>query len=410
VTQWQEQLKKYALLSLKIGINLQKGQDLVIRATVDAKDFVREVVRAAYTEGAKNVFVDWDDQQITRIKYDLAPMEAFKEFPMWLAKGYEEMAAAGASFLSIISPNPELLKGVDPEKISLAQQTGGKAMKPFSKYTKSGKARWSIVAVPTKEWAAKVFPDLDEEKGVAELWEKIFYITRVDTEDPVESWKKHNEALHRRVDFLNEKQFQSLHYTAPGTDLTIELPDGHLWKGGSMVNPDGITFTPNIPTEEVFCAPKKLGVNGRVKSTKPLNYGGQLIEGMSFVFENGRIVDYSAESGIDILKKLVETDEGSHYLGEIALVPHDSPISNTNLLFYNTLFDENASCHLAIGAAYPMNLKDATDLNDEELEARGVNTSITHVDFMIGSAELNIDGVTKDGETIALFRNGNWVV
>ncbi|MGV3488821.1 MAG: aminopeptidase [Tuberibacillus sp.] len=407
---FQKQLKKYAQLSLKIGINLQKGQDLVIMASIEARDFVREVVRTAYEEGAKNVLVDWGDDQVSRIKYDLAPMEAFKEYPMWRAKGYEEMAANGASFLSVLAPNPELLKGVDPEKISLAQQTSGKAMKAFSEYTMSGKARWSIAAVPTKEWAAKVFPELNSEEGMEQLWEKIFYITRVTTEDPIGSWKNHNQSLHERVDFLNGKQLQSLHYQAPGTDLTIELPDNHLWMGGSTVNPYGVTFTPNIPTEEVFCAPKKTGVNGTVKSTKPLNYGGQLIEGMTFVFENGKIVDYHAESGHEILKKLVETDEGSHYLGEIALVPHDSPISNTDLLFYNTLFDENASCHLAIGAAYAMNLKDASELDDKGLEARGVNTSITHVDFMIGSAELNIDGLTKDGETVALFRNGNWAI
>jgi len=406
----QEQLKKYSKLALEIGINLQKGQDLAIMATLESRDFVRELVRTAYEEGAKTVFVDWGDDLVTRIKYDLAPMEAFKEYPMWYAKGFEEMAANGTSFLSVIAPNPELLKGVNPEKIALAQQTGGKAMKGFSNYIKSGKARWSIVAVPTEEWAAKVFPELNSEEGVEQLWEKIFYITRVDQADPVESWKKHNQALHDRVEFFNNKQFKSLHYVGPGTDLTIELPDGHLWMGGSTINPDGISFTPNIPTEEVFCAPKKSGVNGTVKSTKPLNYGGQLIEGMTFVFENGKIVDYNAESGYDILKNLIETDEGSHYLGEIALVPHDSPISNTNLLFYNTLFDENASCHLAIGSAYAMNLKDAADLSDEELEARGVNTSITHVDFMIGSAELNIDAVTEDGETIALFRNGNWAI
>lgn len=407
---FQQHLKNYARLSLKIGINLQKDQTLAINANISAQDFVRELVRVAYEEGAKNVMVEWADDQVSRIKYDLAPMDAFKEFPMWRAKGFEEMAKEGASFLSVIGPNPELLKGVDPEKISLSQQTGGKAMKPFSNYIQSGKVRWSIAAVPTKEWAALVFPELDEKAGIEALWEKIFYITRVTTEDPIKSWEKHNKTLHDRLNYLNEHQLESLHYVGPGTDFTLELPEGHVWMGGSVKTPDGVSFTPNIPTEEVFCAPKKTGVNGHVKSTKPLNFGGQLIEGMSFVFENGRIVDYDAESGYDILKKLVETDEGSHYLGEVALVPHNSPISNTNLLFYNTLFDENASCHLAIGSAYSMNLKDASELSDEQLEERGVNTSITHVDFMIGSDQLNIDGVTKSGETIAIFRDGNWVI
>jgi aminopeptidase len=407
---FQHHLKNYARLVLKVGINLQEGQILFINAPIMAKEFIREVVRIAFEEGAKDVIVDWYDDEIRRMKYDLAPMDAFKEFPMWKAKGYEEMAANGAGFLSIIAPTPELFKGVDPEKLSLSQQTSGRAMKPFSHYVQSGKIQWSGAAIPSKEWAELVFPDLDEEAGIEALWEMIFYITRVATEDPIKSWEIHNEALKNRVQLLNEREFTSLHYTAEGTDLTIELPENHVWMGGSGSTLSGVSFTPNIPTEEVFCAPKKTGVNGRVKSTKPLNFGGQLIKGMSFVFENGRIVEYHADSGYDILKKLVETDEGSQYLGEIALVPHDSPISNTNLLFYNTLYDENASCHLAIGSAYSMNLKDASELSDEQLEDRGLNTSITHVDFMIGSDKLNIDGVSKDGEIIALFRGGNWVI
>jgi aminopeptidase len=407
---FQHHLKNYARLTIKVGINLEKDQTLVINAPLSAQEFIREVVRTAYEEGAKNVMVDWYDDQLSRIKYDLAPMDAFKEFPMWKANGYEEMAADGASFLSIIAPTPELLKGVDPERISLAQQTGGKAMKAFSAYITAGKVKWSGAAIPSKEWAELVFPDLDVEAGIEALWEKVFYITRVTTEDPIKSWEKHNEALKSRVNFLNENAFKFLHYMGEGTDLTVELPENHVWMGGSGSTPDGVAFTPNIPTEEVFCAPKKTGVNGRVKSTKPLNYGGQLIEGMSFVFENGRIVDFNAESNYEILKSLVETDEGSHYLGEIALVPNDSPISNTNLLFYNTLYDENASCHLAIGRAYSMNLKDSSELSDEELEERGLNTSITHVDFMIGSDKLNIDGVNKNGETVALFRDGNWAI
>jgi aminopeptidase len=410
MTEFQTQLKKYAEVAVKVGINLQKGQNLVIMATISAAPYVREVVKAAYEAGAKDVFVRWDDDQITRIRYDMAPMEAFEEAPLWLARGFEEMAASGHAFLSVLSPNPELLKGVDPKKIATSHKVNGEAMRPFSNYIKAGKVSWSIVAVPNEAWAAKVFPDLDPEAGIAALWDQIFRINRITTPDPIKSWEEHIKTLHDRCDFLNEKRLKKLHYRAPGTDLTIELADRHIWLGGAKKNTSGVPYTPNLPTEEVFCAPKKTGVNGTVKSTKPLNYGGQLIEGMSFVFENGKIVDFKADKGYDILKNLVDMDEGARYLGEVALVPHRSPISDTGLLFYNTLFDENASCHLAIGSAYAMNIEGGTELDDKGLEEAGLNTSITHVDFMIGSDQLDIDGETENGETIAIFRNGNWAI
>lgn len=272
------------------------------------------------------------------------------------------------------------------------------------------KFSWSIVAVPSPEWAAKVFPDLPEAQQVDRLWDVIFKTVRIGEQDAVAEWKTHLQNLDSRADLLNNKKYKKLHYTAPGTDLTIELPEGHIWVSGGSVNEQGHVFIANMPTEEVFTAPLKTGVNGTVRSTKPLSYGGNLIDGFSLTFENGRIVDYTAEQGLDALKNLIEMDEGAHYLGEVALVPHQSPISDTNILFYNTLFDENASNHLAIGNAYAFCLEGGKTMSKEELIERGMNSSLTHVDFMIGSGEMNIHGVTSEGAEEPIFLQGNWAV
>lgn len=401
-------LEKYAELSVKIGINVQKGQTLVITAPLHTAEFVRMVAKKAYEVGAKNVHVEWSDEDLTRIKYEMAPDEAFKEFPQWRAKGFEEMAEEGAAFLYISSMNPDLLKGIDPDRIANANKSAGIALEKFREYTSSDKVSWSILAYPSKEWAAKVFPNLSEEEQIAKLWEAIFSATRIDLEDPIKAWEKHNKNLQEKIAYLNTKKFKKLYYKSPETDLTIELPENHIWLGGGGNNEKGVYFFANIPTEEVFTLPLKTGVNGTVKSTMPLNYSGNLIENFSLTFENGRIVDFSAEEGYETLKRLVEMDEGSHYLGEVALVPHNSPISNLDIIFFNTLFDENASCHLALGSAYTPCIKDGTKMSKDELEQNGVNTSITHVDFMVGSSELDIDGETVDGEKLAIFRKGNW--
>ncbi|GGH76404.1 aminopeptidase [Pullulanibacillus pueri] len=403
-------LKNYAELAVKIGVNLQKGQTLVIRTPIIAQDFVRLAAKKAYEAGAKNVIVDWSDEVIGRLKFDMAPDEAFEEFPVWKAKGFEQLAEEGAAFMSVSASNPDLLKGVDPKKISTANKAASAAMKTFMQYQMSSKVSWTIVSVPTPEWATKVFPDLGKEEAVEALWEKIFQATRVSHGNPVENWKQHLATLTEKINYLNEKEIKSLHYQAPGTDLTIELADQHKWMGGGSPNSKGTYFVPNMPTEEVFGMPKKTGVNGYVTSTKPLNYGGTLIDQFTLTFEKGRIVDYKAENGEDTLKHLIETDEGSHYLGEVALVPHHSPISDTGIIFFNTLFDENASCHLAIGKAYPFNIKGGSDMTQEELAKLGANDSLTHVDFMMGSAEMSIDATTASGEVIPLFRNGNWAV
>lgn len=405
---FEKNLEKYAELGVKVGVNIQKGQTLVINAPLTSTDFVRKVAKVAYEAGAKNVHVEWYDEVLTRIKYDMAPDEAFKEYPIWKAKGFEEMAENGAAFMSIVSMNPDLLSGVNPERIANANKTAGQAMEKYREYVSTDKVSWTVIATPSIGWAKKVFPNLNEEEQMEKLWDAIFKATRIDLEEPVKAWQEHDQNLHNKVEYLNSKKYKKLHYKSKGTDLTIELPDSHLWIGGSSDNEKGVTFMANMPTEEVFTLPKKDGVNGVVSSTKPLNYGGTLIENFKLTFENGKIVDYSAEKGAETLKRLIETDEGSHYLGEVALVPYDSPISNTNIIFFNTLFDENASCHLAIGNAYATCLENGAKMTKDELKKRGANSSITHVDFMIGSAELDIDGEISDGSMEPIFRKGNW--
>ncbi|PES70129.1 aminopeptidase [Bacillus cereus] len=405
---FEQTLEKYAALAVNVGVNIQPGQTLSISAPLEAVQFVRLVTEKAYKSGAKHVYVDWNDETLTRLKFDLAPEEAFSEFPSWKAHAREELAKEDAAFMSIYAENPDLLKGVEPTRIATAHKVAGEAMKVYRDYVQADKVSWCVISVPTKEWAAKVFPDVAPEEQEAKLWDAIFKATRADLENPVEAWKEHDETLHTKVDYLNEKHYKALHYTGPGTDLTIELPEKHVWAGAGSLNEKDVPFMANIPTEEVFTMPLKTGVNGQVSSTKPLAFAGNIIDHFTLTFENGRIVDYKAETGEEALKHLVETDEGSHFLGEVALVPHDSPISNTNILFYNTLFDENASCHLAIGSAYAFNLVGGKTMSKEELAENGANTSITHNDFMIGSAELDIDGITADGRHEPIFRKGNW--
>ncbi|MBD8067394.1 aminopeptidase [Bacillus sp. PS06] len=405
---FEQNLEKYADLAVRVGVNIQKGQTLIVNAPISTAEFVRKVAKKAYEAGAKNVHIEWSDEEMTRLKYDLAPDEAFTEYPTWKAKGYEEMGEDGAAILSVIASNPDLLKGVDPDRIANANKAYGMAMEKFRSFIQSDKISWSIVAVPSEAWAAKVFSDAPKEEQEAKLWEAIFMATRVNLEDPVQAWKEHNATLKTKEEYLNEKKYKRLHYKAPGTDLTIELPETHVWIGGGSENEQGTPFVANMPTEEVFTVPLKTGVKGYVTSTKPLSYGGNLIENFKVTFEKGRIVHVTAEAGEETLKRLVETDEGSHYLGEVALVPHNSPISNSNIIFFNTLFDENASNHLAIGNGYSFCLEGGKTMSKEELEAKGLNTSITHVDFMIGSADMDIDGIKADGTVEPVFRKGNW--
>lgn len=408
MSDFQKNLEKYAELAVKVGVNIQKGQTLVVNATLDAAEFVRLVVKKAYEVGAHNVVVNWNDDTVSRLKYDLAPDEAFNEYPEFRAKETVALAESGAAFMSVVSSSPDLFKGVNPARISSFQKAAGTALSTYRKYIQSDKVSWTVVAAPSVKWAEMVFPNEAPETSVQKLWDAIFKATRADLDNPVEAWKKHDETLHEKVDYLNAKRYKKLHYKAPGTDLTIELPEGHLWVGAGSVNEKGHEFMANMPTEEVFTVPHKTGVNGTVASSKPLSYGGNLIDKFSVTFENGRIVGVKAEEGEEILKDLVDTDEGSHYLGEVALVPHNSPISQSNILFYNTLFDENASNHLAIGSAYAFCIEGGKKMSSEELAAAGINESITHVDFMIGSASMDIDGITADGTVEPVFRKGDW--
>ncbi len=402
-------LNEYAKLCVKVGINLQKGQPLVINSPVEGAEFVRLVAKHAYEAGAKQVHVNWNDEALTKMKYENAPMEVFEKFPKWYADGLEEFAEDGAGFLSIYSEDPELLKEIDPKKIAANNKSASIALKGFRKYTMNDINAWCVVSIPTKGWAKRVFPDVSEEEAMKKLWNAIFMATRMNLEDPVGAWEDHLKNLEEKVSFLNEKKFKKLHYiSSNGTDLKVELPEGHIWAGGGSKNVKDVFFVANMPTEEVFTMPLKTGVNGVVYSTKPLNYGGNLIDNFKLTFKDGKVVDFEAKEGYEVLKDLLALDEGAKHLGEVALVPFDSPISQSNIIFLNTLFDENASCHFALGKAYPTNIKGGENMSDEELETKGVNDSLTHVDFMVGSKDLSIVGETKDGEKVQIFENGNW--
>ncbi|WP_404456051.1 aminopeptidase [Virgibacillus necropolis] len=404
----QKTKEKYAELALKTGVNLQKNQALMINAPIEGADFTKIVVRKAYELGAKDVHINWVDDELTLLKYENAPDEVIADFPEWRVKLHDMYAEDGAAVLSIRSTNPDLLKDIDSSRVAKANKAAAQAMTNFRKYTMNDLITWSIISIPTGDWAQKIFPDQSKDDAIESLWDAIVKIVRVDQEDPIAAWDAHNATLKTARELMNKKNYKKLIYKAPGTDLELELPEGHVWKGGSADSAKGITFNPNMPTEEVFSMPHKYGVNGTVSSTKPLNYGGSLIDNFSLTFKDGKVVEYTAEQGEDTLKHLLDTDDGARRLGEVALVPHESPVSQSGLIFYNTLFDENASCHIALGKAYPTNLEGGADMDSEELDKHGVNDSLTHVDFMIGSENLDIDGVLQDGTTEAVFRNGTW--
>ncbi|RED52818.1 aminopeptidase [Cohnella lupini] len=401
-------LEKYADLIVRTASNIQPGQDLWINAPIHLPELVRLIVKRAYEVGAKRVHVEWQDEQITKLTYGLAPDEAFKQYPTWRAQAMTDLAEQGGAYLLIKTDDPELLMDIDPKRIADYSRISSAALAIFRKYMSSKRMTWSIVAAPSDNWAKLVFPELDTQSAVEALWEAIFHAVRVKQDNPVQAWEEHNNTLLSKRAYLDGKQYKKLHYRAPGTDLIIELPDNHLWNGGISNNEHGNTFNPNVPTEEVYTAPHRDGTHGVVRSTKPLSHQGNLIENFSLTFENGRVVDFEAEKGYDSLKAMLDLDNDSRYLGEVALVPHRSPISDSNIVFFNTLFDENASNHLALGNAYPTCVEGGTTMSREELEQVGLNQSILHVDFMIGSAEMDIDGITKDGQVEPVFRNGNW--
>ena len=402
-------LIKYASLAVNIGVNIQKDNILVISSPIETAEFARLITEEAYKSGAKDVIVHYGDQKLTKIKLENSSLETISNIPEWQAESYNYYARQEACFISISASDPDGLKGVPVEKIGASQKARTSALKEYFDNSMSNKCRWCVLSVPTLSWAKKVFPKVSDDEAMESLWDVIFKTVRVDTENPVNAWKKHNAYLEEKIKFMNNNNFKSVHLkSANGTDLNIELPEGHIWAGGSERDVNGIPFNANIPTEEVFTLPKKTGVNGIVYSSKPLSYGGNLIDNFSITFKDGKAIDFTAETGYDVLKQMLESDEGAKYLGEVAFVPYNSPISNSKLIFFNTLFDENAACHLAFGRAYESCVKDADKYSEEELEKIGVNNSVIHVDFMIGTSDLEITGINKNGETIQIFSNGNW--
>jgi len=408
---WKEQLQSYAKLIVQVGVNVQQGQPVFVTGAVDQAELVRLIAEESYEAGASNVHVDWIDDRLSRLKYTKAADEVFQDFPDWEAAKRKDFIDKNAAFISLVSSSPDLLQGIDSSRIAAFQKASGSKLVEFRRAIQSDKVSWTVVAAAGIDWAKKVFPNASsEEEAVSQLWEAIFKAVRLDAADPVEAWKQHNITLHEKAVALNNYRFKKLHYRAPGTDLTIELDERHVWVSAGSENAQGHVFMANMPTEEVFTVPFRDGTNGYVSSTKPLSYGGNVIDEFKITFENGRIVQYEAKQGEEFLARLVEIDEGSHYLGEVALVPHRSPISQSGVLFFNTLFDENASNHLAIGSGYAFNIEGGKTMSPAELAKHGVNESITHNDFMIGSAEMDIDGIQADGTVIPVFRKGEWVI
>lgn len=407
----KDKLIKYAKLVVKAGLNVQKDQIVVIDAPVESVEFVRLITKEAYEVGAKEVVVKYNDEVVSRYKYEYLDKEEFKEVPKWFSEFRNNYAAKNAAFLTIHSNDPEGFKGIDPEKLALWSKNVSLACKPFYDSLDLGENTWCIIASSSLKWANKVYPDMSDSEAVEALWNAIFKAVKIDCDDPVARWNEDQINFEKRVNYLNALNLEKLHYTnSLGTDLTVELNDGYLFAGGGSFTKNGVYFFANMPTEEIFTSPYYKGTNGVVYSSLPLNYNGNLIDEFKLVFKDGRIVDYDAKVGKDVLEQMISIDEGSRYLGEIALVPYDSPISNMKTLFYNTLFDENASCHLAIGKGFSECIKDGLTMDKEELLAKGINDSLTHVDFMIGTSDLKIVGTTKDNQEVMIFEQGNFVI
>ena len=406
----EAKFKEYAKLLVEVGVNIQKGQTLVIGSPVDCAWFARLCARAAYAAGCREVVMRWSDDELTREKYLHAEDSVFDSLPAWQAEFDNGYARQGAAFLHISARDPENLVGVDPDRITRSQRSSGEALREYRELTMSNTVPWCIGSIPIPSWARKVFPGCPDGEAVEKLWEAIFQTVRVDGSGAaVDRWREHLAGLKGHMDRLNGLNLESLHYTnSLGTDLTIRLPEGHIWAAGSSATKSGLPFIANMPTEEVFTAPLRNGVDGVVCSSMPLVHNGVVIDKIRFQVREGKIVEASAQTGEDALKAAITLDEGASYFGEVALVPYDSPISRQKLLYYNTLFDENASCHLAFGEAYPECLRGGAEMSKEERKARGLNDSITHVDFMVGTADLSITGKTRDGREVPVFVDGNF--
>ncbi|PVE25318.1 aminopeptidase [Microvirga sp. KLBC 81] len=402
-------LDRLAEVAVRVGLGLKPGQEVIMTAPLDAVPLVRRITEHAYRAGASLVTTIFSDEEATLMRFRHGRDESFDAASAWL---YEGMAAAyrnGAARLAVVGEDPSLLAKEDPEKVSRANRARSKAYMPALNLIAGFDTNWTIVSAATPSWAKTVFPDDPEDMAVAKLWSAIFSASRVDTPDPIAAWEKHNAGLQARTRMLNEKNYAALHFSGPGTDLRVGLADGHEWNGGSAKAKNGIVCNANIPTEEVFTTPHKDRVDGYVTSTKPLSYNGTLIQDIQVKFESGRIVEAKARTGEAVLAKVLDTDEGARRLGEVALVPFSSPISQSGLLFFNTLFDENASSHIALGQAYSKCIREGGSMSEEELASRGANKSLIHIDWMIGSDQVDVDGITQDGRAEPLMRGGEWV-
>jgi len=405
-------VNKLAKLAVLVGANVQKDQIVVIRGTTETKELIREIAEEAYLAGAKKVMVQWSDDYVSKSALKHQKVEDLEVVSPWLIEQHKEVVEQGACFISVTSPIPGLNSDIDPLKAQKAGIAVQKVLGFFREHLMGNRAQWTIVAAPNAVWAKQVFPKLEEEAAIEALWDAIFEASRVRLDnDPVLEWAKHNEILRKHNELLNTYNFKHLHFkNSLGTDLVVELVKNHVWAGGGEHATNGAYFNPNIPTEETFTMPYKWGTQGKVVATKPLNYQGKLFDEFYLVFKDGKVVEHGAKKEKAALDNLLDTDEGSRYIGEIALISHDSPISNTNILFLNTLFDENASCHMALGRAYPMNVKNGVNTPIEALEKIGYNNSMVHSDFMFGSADMEITGETQDGKKIKVFEKGNFVI
>ena len=403
-------IKEYARLIVRMGINVQPGQEVVIKCPVEHYEFARLLIEESYTAGAAEVIMHWSDNVEARLLYENVSDQVLSTVPEWKAEFYNYYAKRGAGFISISGNDPESFKGVDPRKMQLRSVAMDKAVEDYNKLLMASEVPWTVAAVPQKQWAKKVFPGCSEEEAMQKLWNKILQAVRIGGQDAVQAWRTHDTFLKEKCRALNHHAFTKLHYkNSLGTDFTVGLVKNHIWEGGSETAGNSVVFEANIPTEEIFTMPDKNVAEGILVGALPLSFRGSLIKNFTLTFHEGLVVDYTAEEGLESLKTLLESDEGSRRLGEVALVPYSSPISRMNTLFYNTLFDENASCHFALGECYPTTVKGGARMSEEELSAIGGNSSMNHVDFMVGTEDLTITGIKENGEEVVLFDKGDWV-
>jgi len=403
-----QRLSRYARLIVTTGLNIQSDQRLIVSAPVETAPLVRLVAEEAYRAGCRLVHVLWDDDAVTLARFRHAPRDSFEEYPIWQAAGLEEEGERGSAFLAVLGFDPDLLAEQDPDLVSTALRIRQRHLKPVSELRRRNAMNWCVVAMPTEAWAARVFPQEARERRIEKLKDVLFSLCRLDADDPVAAWQKHIRALVSRRDFLNGRRYDLLRYRGPGTDLTIGLAENHRWVSAQVRSRAGIAFVANMPTEEVFTAPHRERIEGTVTASKPLFHRGMVFENFSFRFQDGRVVDVRADRGEDLLKKIVKTDEGSARLGEVALVPESSPVARSGLLFYNPLLDENAACHLALGSAFGETIEGGMGMEEQAFMGAGGNISQVHMDFMIGSPELSVEGVTQEGKTEPILTQGEW--